>query len=858
MESLHVLVVQDAAEDASVVRGMLMQARGSAWRVSAAHDVPSALAAIAALRPDVVLVALPLQETETASTVRILCDAAGDIAVVVLTSWANDGFWEAAVQAGAQDILTRERVDAELMTRALRHAVERKRFDAALRQSREDLRNAVDLAPHGMLRTTPAGQILFANRTAAAILGYATAGDLVAAVGDDVTVLYAVPERHRELQTRLEAQDHFADADVELRSRDGSALWVRTSARVSRGVDGSVRWYDSTLLDVTAVRRVEEALLETSRRLAAIFENALDAILLADDTTRFVDANPAACRLLGYTPEELRKLCVADVFAADQRAAAAEDWALFRERGTLTGEYRLLACNGSIRHVEVRAVADIRPHLHLAVMHDVSERLETAERLRCRERQLQDAELVAHLGSWDRDLETDEVTASDQMLRIFGFDPEAPLPHTTEYMARIHPADRPRVLALNDAAIRRSGALRYDARILLDDGSVRVVRVTGDLLDDGSAHPRLVGVTQDITERRVDAESMARLDAHLALLLDFSPVVLYTARLDGRYTLDYLSGAVAALTGFSVEEFLRDPDLWVERVHPEDRAAALAAVRRAAEDGQGEHEYRWRVRDGTYRWFHSRRRAVPTPAGGHLITGMWHDVTARRADEDARRGVLRRSLGILEAERQRVARELHDGARQGLAALLVRLRVQSEAGSVAEVRHAARHHVQIVVGIMEELGDLSRGLHPTIVEDLGIVMAIRAHAQEQAQTFSFRCELDLHDADYARLGPEARINIYRIVQETLVNAGRHAAAREVRISLQARDDDGVQLEVRDDGRGFDVGAVLASAAVAGHLGLHGIRERAALLGGAAVVHSAPGGTTIRVTVPFPPARRSAP
>jgi PAS domain S-box-containing protein len=123
-------------------------------------------------------------------------------------------------------------------------------------------------------------------------------------------------------------------------------------------------------------------LVENRRRFHAVFENALDPILLLDDRFRFVDGNPAACELLGYGREEILQLTVWDVTPVETRGRVPQFLQRFLAEGTLSGEYTLLCKGGTTREVEFRGVAHILPGLHLAFYQDITERKRAAEALR--------------------------------------------------------------------------------------------------------------------------------------------------------------------------------------------------------------------------------------------------------------------------------------------------------------------------------------------------------------------------------------------------------------------------------------------------------------------------------------------
>lgn len=124
----------------------------------------------------------------------------------------------------------------------------------------------------------------------------------------------------------------------------------------------------------TARRKAELALDQSRQRLQAIFDNTLDAILLADDQANYVDGNPAATALLGYTRDELRQLSLADLAPASNASQTAQAWSVFLAQGVSSGEFAVRHKDGSIVETEFRAVANIIPGLHLSALRDITER----------------------------------------------------------------------------------------------------------------------------------------------------------------------------------------------------------------------------------------------------------------------------------------------------------------------------------------------------------------------------------------------------------------------------------------------------------------------------------------------------
>lgn len=210
---------------------------------------------------------------------------------------------------------------------------------------------------------------------------------------------------------------------------------------------------------------------------------------------------------------------------------------------------------------------------------------------------------------------------------------------------------------------------------------------------------------------------------------------------------------------------------------------------------------------------------------------------------------LRRLLAIAERERQLVAYDIHDGLAQYLAGALMHLQACQDAVAPtcppAAAAELAETH-RLLQAAAAEARRLIGGLRPAALDDAGLVAAIESLAADARRdirevTFSHQLAGD-------RLPAETEAAVFRIVQEAIGNARRHAHAGHLQIDL-TRSADRVRIRVADDGRGFDPARVPTE-----RYGLEGIRQRARLLGGEPRITSAPGaGATIEVALPVPPA-----
>jgi two-component system, NarL family, sensor histidine kinase UhpB len=214
--------------------------------------------------------------------------------------------------------------------------------------------------------------------------------------------------------------------------------------------------------------------------------------------------------------------------------------------------------------------------------------------------------------------------------------------------------------------------------------------------------------------------------------------------------------------------------------------------------------------------------------------------------ESEKLDLLRRLVNAQEEERLRIARELHDQVGQDLTGLSLGLKsleatLHDEAG-----RGTLRWLQSLAVQMGENLHRTAWELRPTSLEDIGLVHALETYIGDWSERFGIQVDFHATGLDGPRLPAELETVAYRVAQEALTNVLKHAAARTVSLVLE-RHVDWLQIIVEDDGRGFDPEAAPAK----GRLGLAGIRERVALMGGTLTIDSSPaGGATLYVRLPL--------
>ncbi len=316
---------------------------------------------------------------------------------------------------------------------------------------------------------------------------------------------------------------------------------------------------------------------------------------------------------------------------------------------------------------------------------------------------------------------------------------------------------------------------------------------------------------------------------------------------------EMLGYGIAELHGMRLEEI----------THPEDYPRELAILKesRQADQGRSDQEKteeekaycadkRYRRKDGTFFWAQLTATLIRDDDGRPLYGfGTFEDVTERLKGEKLRAEYTRRLVSIEEEGRRRFARNLHDILGPELTALGIDLNLAlllAPAELPEQVTGHLLEGVSRVKQIARNMRNLMAELRPLVLDEYGLAAALRAHADQLTKLTGLPVTV-VAEEPTARLPLEVEIALFRIAQEALANAARHAGARRLSVVLEAQPT-AVHLAVEDDGVGFIPAA--GPVAEPKHWGLIHMRERAQGIGGRLTVHSTPGaGTRIDVRVP---------
>jgi PAS domain S-box-containing protein len=629
------------------------------------------------------------------------------------------------------------------------------------------------------------------------------------------------------------------------------------------------------------------------QQLPVLFGNSQDAIVLVDDRAHYVYANPAACSLLGYEQHDLLNMTIADVFGVMFDERLRGHWQQVLASGNRSGDFTGQTQHGRAIEVEYELITNLVPGLHLAILRDVTEHKRKAKLQKLRSAVVQIfaeadsfAEAAPRLlgaicegGTWGASelwrvddqgtlrWESGWNAAPLGKAEIMQVRDEATVKLVHVLTERIWLSKQAQwigdMVAAGDSggqAASRTGLRTAAAFPLRHDGEMLGVVACfspaarapeADLLqtmeDIGS-------LTVQFWRRRRAEQALQASEIRFRNLVEVSPDAIILLDMGGWVIMVNQRAAnmfgfedALELVGRNVCEFLPRED-W-------ERTRAFILNLDAAAVGK-DRERTLIKRDGS-RFFGEISMALMPNKPGQPATLMVvaRDITMRKQTDDELRkstahlsDLSKRIVNAQEAERHHLARELHDQIGQNLTALNINLNyLRTHLLGEADLQIGARldESMALVDETIERVRGVITELRPSVLDDYGLGAALRWYVKQFTKRTGLKVDMRIdEDSTWHRMPSNVETALFRVAQEGLTNIAKHAGADQVTVRLNV-DSLCVNLAIADNGIGFDP----AAARPADSMGLIGIQERVAAVGGVLLLESVPDeGTRLLVEV----------
>ncbi|MCL4301117.1 MAG: PAS domain S-box protein [Anaerolineae bacterium] len=505
---------------------------------------------------------------------------------------------------------------------------ERKRTEAEI----EGLAKFPDENPNPVMRISHSGSLLYANQASRDLLE-SWNSTLSQPIPD-----YWINLIREALETGLSTENEVASG-----TRVFSLVFTPIVA------DDYVNIYG---YDITERKQAEAARQVSEARLAGIIASAMDAIISLDEEQRIVLFNAAAEKIFGYAASEMLGQPLDRLMPERFHEVHREQIHDFGQSGTGTramGRSRDIIgrrANGeefpleaSISQIEVAGAK-----LYTVIHRDITQRKRAEEELRDSEASLKFSQQVAHVGHWVWDTSTNKVTWSDEMYCIFGLNPDNFTGDLSNIiMETIHPDDREKVIQSNNRVLTEQKPAPLEYRVIWPDQSVRTVWAIpgGNVVDANGKILKLMGIVQDITERKRAEETLREMADNMAAAQWIAHFGSWQIGLNDE--LEFVepqmwSDECYRIFGIEPGSVEITKELFYSRIHPDDREAALQALVKAIQERTGcSYEYRLIWPDGSIRYIHDQANVVLDERTGQpvKVVGTAHDITERKQAEEA-------------------------------------------------------------------------------------------------------------------------------------------------------------------------------------------------------------------------------
>ncbi|HMJ24822.1 MAG TPA: PAS domain S-box protein [Pyrinomonadaceae bacterium] len=718
---------------------------------------------------------------------------------------------------------------------------ERKRAQEELRESEEQYRDLVENSREFICTHDLNGVVLSANRASVEVLGY-DPNDFLGRKNFRNLLVPEVRDQFDDYLARIR-RDGFANGLTLVQTKSGERriLEYHNTLRTEGVTTPIVRGMAN---DVTERKRTEDALRESESFRRTIVESEPECVELVAPDYTLLDINPAGLRMLAAESKE-------QVIGQSALSLVAPEWhRTFKEmhervcRGdSVVAEYEVIGLTGLRRRMETHAAPlrnkESKVIARLAITLDITERKHAEESLK----------LFRNL----IDQSTDAIEVIDPVTYRFidcNQSAHQTLGYSREEFLNLTVFDidslvDPSTITEHDEEMRSSGFATLESLHRRKDGStfpveiiVKMVRLRKDYR---------LAVVRDITSRKLAEKALRESEERYRELFENAKDAIYVHDLSGRYTS--LNQAAEKLSGYSRDEIIGKH--FSNFVAPRDlKHVRKNLCKKLDEEGETNYEVDLITRD---------RRRVPVEIISRLIyengqaigvQGTARDITERKRAQEALQIYSRRLIEAQEAERQSLARELHDEIGQVLTAVRINLQtVQSSCLNDASLPHV-EESIVIVDEALGRIRDISLELRPSLLDDLGLASALRWYVDRYGQRTGIATEVLCGFEEGGRLPRDLETECFRIAQEALTNVARHANASRVRVQLEEGPEQ-LLLTIADNGIGFDSEKLFQTAASALTLGLRGMRERVLAMNGRIEIDSAPGnGTKVRATFPL--------
>ena len=730
----------------------------------------------------------------------------------------------------------------------LRDITERKQMEDQLLASEEKLRRVFDAIEYAIVISDLQGNIVDENEAALRYQGYSSKEEVIGKSGFE---FITERDRGRAIQEAMDSIERgYGSIEVKFQDKDGNEYDAEANATTIRDGSGNPVGFATITRDITERKRAEEALRESEERFRSLVENAPYMIIIADREGKILFINYTTS---GFTVEDTIGTSVFDYIPVEYHDEMSRSInGVFESEELAAFEIAGAGPDGTTSWYSVR----VGPIMHdgqviavTLITLDITERKRAEDKLRKSEERYRD--LVEREKDIIYTLDTNgNITSASAAVSMLGYETEQII---GKNFVELIPREWHEKTVGDFYKLLETGEITAETVLLDKKGEPHFVEYSSTVIREDDKVVGTRGIARDITQRKRAEQTLRESEEKLRGMFESIGDGIIVSDLKGRIIEE--NEAALRLQGYSNREEVIGKN-GLEFIAEKDRSRATKDMRKALKLGYGlAREYKFVDKEG--REFDGDASAAllhdssGNPAG---FISLIRDITDRKQVEDKLRRYSDRLRGMAaklsateEEERQRLAQELHDQVGQNLTALGINcsmIRTQLPEEAAASVGSILDDSQSLVQHTSEIIRDLMANLRPPVLEDYGVMAALRWYADRFAKRTGIAVTVQGEEPS-PRLSSPFESALFRIAQEALTNAAKHSQASQITV-IMVVEKGTLRLIITDDGIGFDTADAAMSNGQLGW-GLLMMSERARSMGGSFSIKSRPGHGTRVVT-----------
>lgn len=469
-------------------------------------------------------------------------------------------------------------------------------------------------------------------------------------VSSGVDVLKLIPDGRVELiknsydrvfnGEKVEYEFYYSSGDI--------SEWFLINYMPVRDDAGNIIGCYVVTKNITDRKTKEDLIKESEAKFKAFYENSMDGILLVTPYGDVLAANPSACLMFGMTEKEICKIGREGL--VDSTDSRISTYIKERQRiGKAKGELRFLRKDGSKFHAEITSSFFIDVHgnkMTSVIIRDITERKKVEEALQKSESRLNEAQHIAHIGSWELDIVNNTLLWSDEVYKIFEIEPGKFGASYEAFLDTIHPEDREIVNKTYADSVKNRTSFSLEHRLLFPDGRIKFVHEQCETFYNKEGKPfRSLGTVQDFTERRKIQEEIFKSNERFELIAATTHDAIWEWNLE---TGELWANAThQGLYGLTKADPVPSNEMWIQRIHPDDRDLIVNGLEKKlnSEENVWQSEYRFQSPSGDYINIYDRTYIVRNADGKVIRTmGSMMDITERKKAEEQYKTILNTTI----------------------------------------------------------------------------------------------------------------------------------------------------------------------------------------------------------------------